>query len=97
MPPLPVLSVLLPGFGSGTGLEAVALLPVRGVLLDGLVSVSVAETVAVLSKEPGALIVAVTLTVTFAPAEMVAMLQGRAAQPPPLTLVMVRFEGVSVT
>ena len=75
MPPLPVLSVLLPGFGSG----------------------SVAETVALLSKAPAALMVAVTLMVTFAPEARLAMVQGRAAQPPPLTLVMVRFVGVSVT
>src|SRR5438128_2155552 len=74
VPPLPVLSVLLPGFGSD----------------------SVAETVDVLSKEPAALMVAVTLMPTRPPYDLVAMVQGSAAQPPPLTLVMVRFDGVSV-
>src|SRR5258706_15845834 len=72
-PPLPVLSVLLPGFGSGC----------------------VAETVALLSKEPGELIVAVTVVVGFPPAGMLAVGQGRGAQPPPGTLGMGRFGGVS--
>src|SRR5947208_1861553 len=75
MPPLPLLSVLLPRFGSGC----------------------VAETDALLSKAPGAVIVAVTVTVAFAPTPRLAIVQGRATQPPPVTLVMVRFVGVSVT
>src|ERR1043166_724701 len=75
VPPLLTLSVLLPGTGSG----------------------SVAETVAVLSKDPAAVIVAVTLIVTFAPEARDAIVHGSAAQPPPLTLVMERFDGVSVT
>src|SRR4051812_35873413 len=74
-PPLPVLSVLLAGTGSG----------------------SVADAVALLSNEPAALIVAVTLIVTLEPEASVAIVQGSAAHPPPLTLVMVRFVGVSVT
>src|SRR4051794_5454447 len=75
VPPLPALSVLLPGLGSGW----------------------VAETVEVLSNEPGAVMVAVTLMVRFAPEARLGMVQGSAAQPPPLTLVMERLVGVSVT
>src|SRR5712671_861282 len=75
VPPLPVLSVLLLLFGSG----------------------SVAATVAALSNVPVALMVAVTLIVTFAPEARLAMVQGRAEHPPPVTLVMVRCVGVSVT
>src|SRR4051812_48411465 len=75
VPPLPVLSVLLPLLGSG----------------------SVAVAVALLSKAPAALMIAVTLMVTFAPEARLAMVQGRAAHPPPVTLVMVRCVGVSVT
>src|SRR4051812_35151775 len=73
-PPLPMLSVLLPGFGSG----------------------SVAETVALLSNDPGAVMVAVTLMVVFAPEARLAMVQGSATQAP-VTLVILRFAGVSVT
>src|SRR3954467_4759631 len=73
-PPLPLLSVLLLGNGSG----------------------SVAETVALLSKAPAPLIVAVTVIVAFAPDARLGMVHGSAAQPPPLTRVMVRFVGVSV-
>src|SRR5439155_1341687 len=46
---------------------------------------------------PIALMVAVTLMVVFAPEARVGMVQGSAAQPEPLTLVMVRLVGVSVT
>src|SRR5256885_402218 len=74
VPPLPVLSVLFAGFGSG----------------------SVALTVVALSNAPEATIVAVTLIVTFAPTASEAMVHGRAAQAP-VTLVMVRLVGVSVT
>src|SRR5882672_10752145 len=74
-PPLPVLSVLLVTFGSG----------------------SVAVTFAVLSNEPAAVIVAVTVMVTFEPTPRLAIVHGSAAQPPPLTFVMFRFDGVSVT
>src|SRR5436190_660203 len=75
VPPLPVLSVLLPEFGSG----------------------SVAETVAVLSNAPAAVMVAVTVIVTFAPEVGRATGRGRAAHPAAETLVMVRLVGVSVT
>src|ERR1041385_9194254 len=80
-----------------TSAEVVAVppLPALSVLLFVFGSNSVAETVAVLSNEPAALMVAVTLMVTFAPEARLAMVQGRGAQPPPLTLVMVRFVGVS--
>src|SRR5438874_1090455 len=75
LPPLPVLSVLLPRFGSP----------------------SFAETVALLSNAPGALIVAVTVMVAVAPLAIEAIVHGSAEQPPPVTLVMVRLDGVSVT
>src|SRR5947209_18199927 len=73
-PPLPLLSVLFPVFGSG----------------------SFAEAVALLSNAPAALIVAVTLMITFAPEARVAIVHGSDAQAP-LTPVMVRLVGVSVT
>src|SRR5947209_19000177 len=75
VPPLPMLSVLLVTFGSG----------------------SLAETFAVLSNEPAALIVAVTVMVTFDPTPRVAIVHGSALQPPPVTFVMARFVGVSLT
>src|SRR5258706_4887699 len=53
--------------------------------------------VAVSANAPAALMVAVTLIVVFAPEARLAMVQGSAAQPEPLTLVMVRLVGVSVT
>src|SRR5258706_12445547 len=86
-------------FTTDTSAEAAAVppLPVLSELLFVFGSGSVAETVAVLSKAPTALIVAVTLMVTLAPEARVAMVHGSAAQPPPLTLVMVRFDGVWVT
>ena len=65
--------------------------------LAGFGSGSVAETVAELSNAPAAVIVAVTLMVTFAPEARLAIVHGSAAQPPPLTVVMLRFVGVSVT
>src|SRR5947209_6871468 len=74
LPPLPVLSVLLPGTGSD----------------------SVPLALAVLSNAAAAVIVAVTVIVVFAPAASVAMVHGSARQPP-VTLVMVMFDGVSVT
>src|SRR3954447_22908582 len=74
-PPLPLLSVLFAGTGSG----------------------SFAETFAMLSNEPAAVIVAVTKIVTFAPEARLAIVHGSSAQPPPLTFVMLRFDGVSVT
>src|SRR5258706_177539 len=74
LPPLPVLSVLLPGFGSD----------------------SVAVSVAVLSKAPAAMIVAVTVIVALDPEVRLASVHGSAEQPPPVTFVMLRFDGVSV-
>src|SRR5947209_1262418 len=73
-PPLPVLSVLLAGTGSG----------------------SVAETLATLSNEPVAVIVAVTVMVVFAFTPRLEIVHGNAAHAP-VTLVMLRFDGVSVT
>src|SRR3954452_9667695 len=75
VPPLPVLSVLSPRFGS----------------------FSAGVAVAVLSNAPAAAIVAGTLMVGFAPEARLGMAHGRAAHPLPLTLVMVRLLGVSVT
>src|SRR5436853_481710 len=76
---------------------AVPPLPVLSVLLVTFGSDSVAVTLAVLSNEPAAVIVAVTVIVAFAPEARLAMVQGSAPQPPPVTLVMLRFVGVSVT
>src|ERR1044072_4132597 len=75
VPPLPVLSVLLAVFGSG----------------------SVALTCVLLSNAPAATTVAGTLEVVFGPAAREGLVQGRAEQPLPLTPVMVRLVGVSVT
>src|SRR5438270_433040 len=75
VPPLPVLSVLLPGTGSG--------------------SVARSEERRV-GKEGGAR-GAGTEMVAIGPTARLAMVQGRAAQPPPVTLVMVRFAGESET
>src|SRR3954451_625033 len=76
---------------------AVPLLPMLSVLLVTFGSGSVAETFAVLSNEPAAVIVAMTVMVTFALTPRLAIVHGSAAQPPPLTFVMLRFDGVSVT
>src|SRR5436190_1814420 len=123
LPPLPVLSVLLPGFGSGSVPVAVALLskapealivtvvtttamsdvpalpplPLLSVLLPGFGSGSVPFAVATLSNAPEALIVAVTLMAVFAPEARLAMMHGANDVQAPLTLVIVRFVGVSVT
>src|SRR6185369_4903143 len=71
-------------------------LPALSVLFVRFGSGSVALTVVALSNAPAATIVAVTLMVTFAPTAREAMVQGR-AEHAPLTLVIVRFDGVSVT
>src|SRR5215213_9265682 len=86
-------------FTSETSAEVPALLPlpVLSVLLAGIGSGSAPVAVALLSKAPEAVIVAVTLMVVFAPEARLAMVHGSAAQPEPDTLVMVRFVGVSVT
>src|SRR6266498_2039574 len=76
---------------------AVPPLPVLSVLFEVSGSVSSAETLALLSNAPGAVIVAVTVIVTFAPEASDAIVHGSAAQPPPLTFVIDRFVGVSVT
>src|SRR5204862_6336445 len=75
VPPLSVLSVLSPGFGSASGSAAVAML----------------------SNAPAALIVAVTLMTVFAPEARLAMMQGENDVQAPLTFMIVRFVGVSVT
>src|SRR5438309_2251873 len=70
---------------------------VKSVVLGLSGSGWVAETVELLSNEPAALMVAVTVMAALAPTPRVAMVHGSATHPPPLTLVMVRFVGVSVT
>src|SRR4051794_12641751 len=77
--------------------SAVPPFPVLSVLFETFGSDGLADTVATLSNAPAALMVAVTLIVTFAPEAIDAIAHGRAAQPPPLTFVIVRLVGVSVT
>src|SRR6266511_4013199 len=86
-------------FRSETSTEAAAVppLPTLSVLFEGSGSESVPLAEAVLSKEPTAVIVAVTVMVVFAPLANEAIVHGSAAQPPPLTFVIDRFVGVSVT
>jgi hypothetical protein len=50
-----------------------------------------------LSNAPSAAMVAVTVMLVFAPEARVAIVQGENDVQAPLTLVMVRFAGVSVT
>src|SRR5687767_15101496 len=81
---------------------AVPPLPVLSVLLEGSLSMSLARCVAValLSNAPAALMVATTVIVRFDAGVGVrpgTSVQGKAVHPAPLTLVMVRFVGVSVT
>src|SRR5687768_13184448 len=71
-------------------------LPVSSVLSLGSGSGSVAETVTVLSNAPEAVMVAVTVMVASAPDASDGIVHGSAMQPPPLTPVMVRLDGVSV-
>ena len=59
--------------------------------------VTPAVAVAELSNAPAAVIVAVTLIVVFAPEARLAIVHGSAEQPLPVTFVIVRFVGVSVT
>ena len=66
-------------------------------MFDGFGSLSAAVAVALLSKAPAALIVAVTVMVVFALLARLAIAHGSAAQPLPLTFVIDRFVGVSVT
>src|SRR5258708_5133389 len=86
-------------FTSETSAEAAAVppLPTLSVLFARFGSDSAAVAVAVLSKAPAAVIVAVTVIVVLAPEARLARVHGKAAQPPPVTFVMVRFVGVSVT
>src|SRR5450759_5347969 len=86
-------------FTSETSTEAAAVppLPVLSVLFAVFESNSAGVAVAVLSKAPAAVIVAVTVIVTFAPLASDAIVHGSAAQPPPVTFVIVMFVGVSVT
>ena len=67
------------------------LLPVLSVLFAGTGSDSSASTVALLSNVPEASMVAVTVMVVSAPEASDGIVHGSAAQPPPLTLVMVAF------
>src|SRR5437588_80789 len=90
-----VVNVLTTETGRAAG--RVRPLTMVAVVLVTFGSGSVAETSAALSKEPASLIVAVTLMVAFAPEARLAIVHGSAAQPPPLTFVMLRFAGVSVT
>src|SRR5258708_581349 len=85
-------------FTSDTSADAAAVppLPVLSVLLEGTGSGSFAVAVALLSNAPTALIVAVTVMVAFAPTPRLPSVHGRAEQPPPLTLVIVRLVGESV-
>src|SRR5262245_43764578 len=73
------------------------LLPVLSVLFAVFGSNSAPVAVWLLSNVPIALMVAVTVIVVLAPEARLAMVQGSVAQPDPLTLVMVRLVGVSVT
>src|SRR5215203_2686026 len=72
-------------------------LPMLSVLFEEFGSGSVALTVAVLLNGPAASMVAVTVIDAFAPDASDAIVHGSATQPAPLTFVMVRFAGVSVT
>ena len=75
----------------------IPLLPVLSVLLAVFGSGCVAVTPAALSNAPGAVMVAVTVMLVFAPEASDGIVHGSATQPLPLTPVMVRFVGVSVT
>src|SRR4051812_49602048 len=76
---------------------AVPPLPVVSVLLPGTGSDSVPFALAVLSNAAAALIVAGTKKVAVAPTPSGGVRHRSAAQPPPLTVVMGRVEGVSGT
>jgi hypothetical protein len=100
------VSVLTPptaiGFGENAfailgGETAVPPLPVLSVLFAVFGSNSVPFALALLSNTPAALMVAVTLIVVFASEARLAIVHGSAAQPPPLTFVIVRLVEVSVT
>src|ERR1043165_4052627 len=82
---------------TSTAVPVTPLLPVLSVLFAVFGSNSAAVAVALLSNAPAAVIVAVTLIVVFAPNARGASVHGSAGQPLPLTFVIVRFVGVSVT
>src|SRR5258708_3386791 len=86
-------------FTSETSAEGAAVppLPVLSVLFARFGSDSAGVAVALLSKAPAAVIMPVTLMVTFAPEARLPRVHGKAAQPRPVTFVMVMFVGVSVT
>src|ERR1043165_9685880 len=81
---------------SSEAAAAVPPLPVLSVLFARFGSVCAAVAVALLSKAPAAVIVALTLIVTFAPLASEAIVHGSAVQAPE-TVPIVRFVGVSVT
>jgi hypothetical protein len=72
-------------------------LPVASVLFAGVGSLCDAVAVARLSNAPAAVMVAVTVIVLLTPDARLAIVHGNAVQPPPLTPVIVRLVGVSVT
>ncbi len=86
-------------FTSETSTEAAAVppFPVLSVLFARFGSDWAGVAVALLSNAPAAVILAVTVIVVLAPEARLAMVQGKAAHPPPVTFVMVIFVGVSVT
>src|SRR5258708_1593378 len=86
-------------FTNETSAEAAAGPPVPGlaVVLGRFGSESAAMDVGGLLNAPAALIGAMTLIVVLAPEARLAMAQGKAAQPPAVTFVMVMFVGESVT
>ena len=76
---------------------AVPPLPELSVLFPGFGSDSAAAAVAELSNGPAASTVAITLIDAIVPEAIDGIVHGNAVQPAPLTPVMVRFVGVSVT
>src|SRR5262245_13370088 len=104
-----MLNVMMSPFRYGPGVtkvlttarsaESTALppLPVLSVLFAVFGSGCAAVAVALLSKAPAALIVAVTKICVLPPEPSEAIVHGNDEQPLPLTFVMVRLLGVSVT
>src|SRR5437868_9233721 len=82
---------------SETSADTPVALPALEVLLARFGSFSTGVAVALLLKGPAALIVAVTVIVVFPPGANDGIVNGSAAQPLPVTFVIVRFVGVSVT
>src|ERR1043165_5574567 len=82
---------------TSTAVPVTPLLPELSVLFAVFGSNSAAVAVAVLPSARGAVSVAVTWIVVFARAAGEAIVHGSAEQPLPLTFVIVRFVGVSVT